>query len=68
MGYQIKIQKVNRPTNRSVYVSLPTAIADALDIEKGEVFEWMIEDKNTLVLQRVNHLNPRKFKNLDQLS
>jgi antitoxin component of MazEF toxin-antitoxin module len=53
MGYKIKIQKVQRPTNKSFYVNMPAAIAEALSIEKGEEFEWTIEDKNTLVLKRV---------------
>jgi len=52
MGYEVKIQKVERPTNRSFYVNLPTPIADAIELEKGEVFEWLIEDKNVLVLIR----------------
>jgi antitoxin component of MazEF toxin-antitoxin module len=53
MGYKIKIQKVQRPTNKSFYVNMPAAIAEALSMEKGEEFEWTIEDKNTLVLKRV---------------
>jgi hypothetical protein len=35
---------------------MPVAIAEALKMEKGEEFEWTIEDKNTLVLKRVNPL------------
>ena len=53
MGYKVKIQKVQRPTNNSFYLNMPAAIAEALNIEKGEQFEWTIEDKNTLVLKRV---------------
>ena len=53
MGYKIKIQKVQRPTNKSFYVNMPAAIAEALNMEKGEAFEWTIEDKNTLILKRV---------------
>jgi hypothetical protein len=53
---KIKIQKVQRPTNKSFYVNMPAAIAEALELEKGEEFEWTIEDKNTLVLKRVNPL------------
>lgn len=49
MGYEVKIQKVERPTNRSYYVNFPVALAEALSLAKGEVFEWIIEDKNTLV-------------------
>ena len=61
MGYQVKIQKVDRPTNRSFYVNLPVVLAEAMGIEKGEGFEWLIEDKNTLVLRR---LKPRKVKTI----
>jgi antitoxin component of MazEF toxin-antitoxin module len=53
MAYKTKIQKVERPTNQSFYVNLPSALAQALEIEKGEVFEWVIENKNLLLLKRV---------------
>ena len=52
MAYDIKVQKVDRKTSRSFYVNLPTAIAEAALVEKGEVWEWTIEDKNTFVLKR----------------
>jgi hypothetical protein len=64
MGYPVRIQKVERPTNRSYYVNFPLAMAEALAIEKGEEFEWLIEDKNTLILRRVNKRNNLKFKTL----
>jgi antitoxin component of MazEF toxin-antitoxin module len=63
MGYSVKIQKVERPTNRSYYVNLPTAIADAIAVSKGESFEWWIEDKNILILSRVKKHTARMFKN-----
>ena len=59
MGYPVKLQKVERPTNRSYYINFPTAVAEALHVEKGEEFEWIIEDKNTLILKRMNPLLPR---------
>ena len=62
MGYKIKIQKVERPTNRSFYVNMPTPIADAAGMEKGEEFEWSIEDKNTFILSRCKKHAPRKTK------
>jgi len=62
MGYPVKIQKVDRPTNRSYYVNFPVALADALGIRKGEKFNWLLEDKNTLVLQRQRRVPPRKLK------
>jgi hypothetical protein len=52
MGYLIKVQKVERPTNRSYYLNFPVALAEAIDLGKGEEWEWSIEDKNTLVLTR----------------
>ena len=54
MGYKTKIQKVQRPTNQSYYVNLPSTLAQAMNIKKGEEFEWILEDKNMLLLKRVN--------------
>ena len=52
MGYQVKIQKVERPSNRSFYLNFPMVLAEALDVKKGEIFEWSILDKNTLIVKR----------------
>jgi antitoxin component of MazEF toxin-antitoxin module len=62
MGYPVKIQKVERPTNRSYYVNLPTAVAEMMQVEKGEQFEWLIEDRNILILKRVNPQPPLRNK------
>lgn len=62
MGYKTKIQKVERPTNRSFYVNMPTALADAIGLEKGEEMEWEIENKNVLILKRVVLKKMRKIK------
>ncbi|MGD9201049.1 MAG: hypothetical protein PVI26_05770 [Chitinispirillia bacterium] len=53
MGYKVKMQKVERPTNKSFYINFPAAIADSVKIEKGEEFEWFIEDRNTFVLKKI---------------
>lgn len=53
MGYRVKLQKVDRPTNRSFYLNLPVVLAEAMRLKKGEEFEWVVEDRNTLLLQRV---------------
>ena len=63
MGYLVKLQKVERPTNRSFYVNLPAALADAIELDKGEELEWFIEDKNTLILRRKRIRKARAFKN-----
>ncbi len=62
MGYPVKLQKVERPTNRSYYINMPAAIADALLLAKGEQFEWEIEDKNTLILSRLKKQPARSSK------
>jgi len=62
MGYLTKIQKVERPTNQSFYVNLPSALAQAMNVEKGEEFEWLIENKNLLLLQRVKKVRSKKLK------
>ena len=61
MGYRVKLQKVERPTNRSYYLNFPVAVAEAMEAEKGEEFEWIVEDHNTLVLRRVKpKASPRR--------
>ena len=62
MGYVIKVQKVERPTNRSFYLNLPAVLAEALDIQKGEQLQWSIEDKNTLILSRFKAQKPRPLR------
>lgn len=63
MGYIIKVQKVERPTNRSFYLNLPTVLAEALDIQKGEELQWSVEDKNTLILSRLHPQKKRPLRN-----
>jgi len=65
MGYKVKLQKVERPTNRSYYINFPVALAEAINMVKGEEFEWSIKDINTLTLRRVvlkknKNINKRK--------
>jgi bifunctional DNA-binding transcriptional regulator/antitoxin component of YhaV-PrlF toxin-antitoxin module len=62
MGYACKVQKIQRETQNTYYINLPAAIAEALEIEKGEVLEWYIEDRNTLVLQRREPRKPMPLK------
>jgi len=52
MGHVIKIQRVERGKTKSYYVNFPAALAEAAQIEKGEEFEWLVEDKNAFLLRR----------------
>ena len=61
MGHVVKIQRVDRGQTRSFYLNFPAALADAMEVEKGESFEWLLEDKNTVWLRRTNPKALRKL-------
>ena len=53
MGYQSTVQVIQRGgKNRQWYLICPAPLAQALEIEKGEVIEWVVADKHTLILKR----------------
>ena len=54
MGHPTKVQVIQRKDSQQWYVNFPAAIAHALEFGKGEVVEWVIEDKTTLILRRVH--------------
>ena len=62
MGYKVRIQRVDRPTNRSFYLNFPSPIADAVNMQKGEELEWLIEDRNTFLVKRVKPHNSFRQK------
>ena len=61
MGYKVKLQKVSRPTNNTFFVTVPVVLVETMGLVKGEEFEWFLEDKNTLVLQRKKRMEKRKL-------
>lgn len=53
MGYISTVQVIRRgPKNRQYYMICPAPLAQALEIQKGELVEWVVEDKRTLILRR----------------
>ena len=54
MGYPVKIQRVQRAGACSYYVNFPVAVAESIGATKGETWFWSLEDKDTLVLQRLD--------------
>ena len=54
MGYPTKVQLIKRKSSEQWYINFPSAIAQAMDFERGEMVEWIIEDKEQLVLRRLN--------------
>ena len=52
MGYPTKIQLIKRAKSEQWYVNFPSAVAQAIEFERGEMVEWIIDDHQRLVLQR----------------
>ena len=66
MGYPTKVQLIKRKQSEQWYINFPSAIALAMEFERGEVVEWLIEDKGQLVLQRLKvPSSARKKKRLE---
>ena len=54
MGYVTKVQVIERANNtRQFYLICPAPLAEALGMEKGEAVEWVVEDRETLMVRRV---------------
>lgn len=56
MGFPTKIQLIKRTASEQWYINLPSAVAQAMEFQKGEVVEWVIEDKQRMTLQRVEQI------------
>ena len=52
MGYPTKVQLIQRDVSKQWYINFSSALAQAMEFTKSEVVEWIIKDKDTLVLQR----------------
>ena len=54
MPYRSKLQVIQRGgNNRQYYLICPAPLAAALDLEKGEELEWVIQDRNRFEIRRV---------------
>jgi hypothetical protein len=63
MGFPTKIQLIKRTASEQWYVNFPSAIAQAMEFQKGEVVEWVIEDKQRLTLKRADQAEEAGKKN-----
>lgn len=52
MGFPTKVQRINRPKSEQWYINFPAALAHACEFVRGEIVEWIVEDKRTLILKR----------------
>lgn len=63
MGYPTKIQLIKRAKSEQWYINFPSAVAQAMEFERGETVEWLIDDHQKLVLMRSdNAVSPLKKK------
>jgi hypothetical protein len=61
MGSPTKVQLIKRKQSEQWYINFPSAIAQAMEFERGETVEWFVEDKGTLALKR-QHVPPSVLK------
>jgi antitoxin component of MazEF toxin-antitoxin module len=52
MGYPTKIQLIKRKRSEQFYVNFPAALAQALELSKGEQVEWIVHDKAHMIMAR----------------
>src|SRR6266852_3398795 len=52
MGFPTRDQLIKRQDSEQWYINFPSAVAQALEFQKGESVEWIIEDKSLLALRR----------------
>lgn len=53
MGFESSVQVIERANGtRQFYLICPAPLAEALELEKGERIEWIVEDKHTLTIKR----------------
>jgi len=53
MGYPTKVQLIQRQNSEQWYINFPAALAQAMEFSRGEVVEWIIEDRGQLRLRRL---------------
>ena len=68
MGYPTKVQLIKRKNSEQWYINFPSAVAKAMEFSRGEIVEWLVEDKETLVLHRPNAKARRLKKKLPDRS
>jgi hypothetical protein len=64
MGYPTKIQLIKRAKSEQWYINFPSAIAQAMEFERGEIVQWLIQDRQTMVLKRDESLADQEKKKL----
>jgi len=63
MGFPTKIQLIKRKASEQWYINFPSAVAQAMEFEKGEVVEWIVKDKHLMTLKRRHSGEQEEKKN-----
>jgi len=61
MGYLSKVQLIERANQ--FYLICPAPLVKALELQKGETIEWIVEDRNSLLLRRPDAVPVRTWRN-----
>jgi hypothetical protein len=54
MGYPTKVQCIKRKQSEQWFINFPSAIAQAMEFSQSELVEWIVSDKQNLILRRKN--------------
>ncbi|MCI0618211.1 hypothetical protein L0244_34980 [bacterium] len=61
MGYLTKLQVIERKNNsKQFYIICPASLAEALEMQKGEPLEFIVEDKSKITIKRVQLRGSKK--------
>jgi hypothetical protein len=54
MGYESKVQVIQRSNKtRQFYLICPAPLAEAMEFQKGERIEWVVVNRRTLEVRRM---------------
>jgi len=67
MGFKTKIQLIRRSKSEQWYINFPSALAQAMEFDKAEVVEWIVQDKHNLTLSRIEAETKEPKKKLTKL-
>lgn len=51
-GCPTRVQLIDRKNSQQWYINFPAPIAQAMQFQKGEVCEWIIDNRQVLILRR----------------
>lgn len=62
MGFKTKVQLIQRKKSVQWYINFPSACAQMMEFQKGEVVEWILTETGDLLLRRTRQPPKKKAK------